>query len=437
MSPRRKARATRRRFMKMAGLGGLSIAALKGAPLLQGMLMNRANAQAGSVKRVVFVFTPGGAPRGLWLPDGRTLNVGTAAYDGLQELCNFREVQVVDGGHGLTRKALGRVAWDSSWRADSIDQQITGVMPATPFGGYVLGVQTFPNNDPVNDYISRRAGSAVPAQDDPAAAYRQLFGAATPPPMGTDTDALLAQQRSILDINRAALNELGARASDFSETFDQHAAALTALQSRIEDAAARPPSEGCSAPTWNSSGHPTTGATDVPFEHTSQLQSDIIVAALACGVSNVMTLQLGWEQCLWYAHDTTYRGDHHGSSHAAPASDNAEMTNYLSRCVAYLLRRLVETDDPAVPGTKLIDNTVVVQVTDQGDGQDHSTDAGPSMVATRMPGFQQGTVASGGSNLMVLEAVVEGLGLSGFKGTEDSHRIWPVADGNIMGNLLT
>ncbi|MEM9071969.1 MAG: DUF1552 domain-containing protein [Myxococcota bacterium] len=435
MSSNEDHRRSRRRFLKSLGRGGLSFAALQAAPLAVGLLANReAKAQAGSVKRVVFVFTPGGAPRGLWLPEGRTLKAASLGYDGLQELCNFREVAVVDGGHGLTRKALGRVAWDASWRADSIDQQIAGVLPSTTFGGYVLGVQTQPNNGD-NDFISRKAGSAVPAQDNPSAAYRQLFSGTAPPPE-TDTDAFLAQERSVIDVNRAALDELGARTGSFATMFDQHAAALEALEARIVASTMAPAMASCTSPSWNGGGYPTTGGTEIPFLHTAELQSDIIVAALQCGVSNAMTLQLGWEQCLWYGHDTTFRSDHHGSAHAAPASDNAEMTNYLSRCVAYLVRRLVEEDDPAVPGTKLIDNTVLVQVTDQGDGQDHSTDAGPSMIATRLPAFRRGTVTRGGTNLMVLETVVEGLGLGEYKGTTDTHRIWPCADGMITMDLL-
>jgi hypothetical protein len=213
--------------------------------------------------------------------------------------------------------------------------------------------------------------------------------------------------------------ELGARTGPgLGRAFEKHAEALDELEQRIVDRANTPRPEGCDSPAWNAAGYATTGETSVPFEHTAQLQSDILVAALQCGLTNVMTLQLGWHQQVWYGHDTSYQGDHHSSAHASGAAENAEMTNYLNRCVAYLVRKLVETDDPAVPGTKLIDNTVLVQVTDMGDGRDHSGDAGPSMIATRMPSFKQGTVTSGGDNLMVLEAVVEGLGLGAHKGRD-------------------
>ena len=428
----KEVRRGRRQFLEFLGRAGVGGALLRSAPLIGGLLANeRAQAQGG-VKRAIFVYTPDGAPRGLWLPNGRAMNVATQAFDGLQDICNFREVEVVGSSHGNARKCLGLLRWKQDWTADTIDQQIASVLSTgTPYESYVLGVQTN-----TNDYVVRKSGSAVPAQDDPGAAYQQLFSGAAPPT--TDTAGFLAREQSVMDVNRAALEELGQRAGNLSNAFDQHAAALDELERRIVDSAMTPQGTGCSSPSWNANDYPTSGATDVPFLHTAELQSDVIIAAMQCGLTNVMTLQLGWHQAVWYAHDTQYRGDHHGSAHSAPIEANAEMTNYLSRCVAYLVRRLVEEDDPAAPGSKMIDNTVVVQVTDMGDGRDHSGDVGPSMVATRLPGFRQGTVTRGGNNLMVLEAVVEGLGLGAYKGTNvDTHRIWPCAGGQITSDLLT
>jgi len=421
----------RRLFLQRAAGAGLGAALLPGTALLNGLMANRAAAQSEGVKRAVFVYTPGGAPRGLWLPNGGSLRAASSAFEGLTDLCNFREVEVIQSGHGLARKCLGELRWDSDWTGDTVDQQIASVLStSTPYKSYVLGVQTS-----TEDYVVRRAGAAIPAENSPAAAYQQLFNAGAP---AEDTAGFLARERSIMDIHRAALAELKPRTEGLGRALEQHAQALDELEKRIVDATMRPPTEGCDSPDWNNSGHPTSGDTSVPFLHTAELQSDILVAALRCGLTNVMTLQLGWHQQVWYGHDTTYQGDHHSSAHAATEAENAEMTNYLSRCVAYLVQKLVDTDDPAVPGTKMIDNTVVVQVTDMGDGRDHSGDAGPSMLATRLPGFKQGTVTQGGNNLMVLEAVVEGLGLGAYKGTDvNAHQIWPCAGGEVASELLT
>ncbi len=423
-------RNNRREFLGLASRIG---AAALASPLVGGLLGTRvARAQATAPKRVVFVYTPDGAPNGLWLPNGNTLNVATQAYEGLQSVCHFREVEVVSSGHGLARKCLGALRWSQDWTSDTVDQQIASVLGATtPYESYTLGVQANPQ-----EVIGRKSGDAVPAQNSPAAAYEQLFGGAPPT---SDTAGFLAKKQSVMDVNRAALAELKGRLGTFErETLEKHEVALRQVEQRLVDSVNFEPAEGCESPAWNASGYPTDGGEGVPFLHTAELQSDVIVAALSCGITNVMTLQLGWHQATWYGHDTNYRGDHHGSCHAAPAADNAEMTNYLSRCVAYLVQKLVDEDDPAAPGTKMIDNTVVVQVTDMGDGQDHSGGNGPNLIATRMPSFRTGTTSSGGNNLEVLEAVVEGLGLGMYKGEDaNAHKIWPHAGGSVATDLLT
>ena len=418
----------------MVSKAGISGALCKAVPLVGGLMATRAAHAQSGVKRVVFVYTPDGAPNGMWLPNGTTLNTSTKAYEGLQAVCNFREVQVVASGHGNARKALGELRWGRDWTGDTIDHQIASVLGAnTPYESVMLGVQTDPQQT-----VSRKSGDRVPFQNSPAAAYSQLFG--TPPP-ANDAASFLARKRSVMDVNRAALASLKNRLGAFErELLDKHETALAEVEQRIVDSVNFTPREGCMSPAWNANGYPTNGpsAGEVGvFAHQAELQSDVTVAALMCGLTNVVTLQLGWHQAVWYAHDTQYRGDHHGSCHSAPAQANAEMTNYLSRCVAYLVDRLMKEEDPAVPGTRLIDNTVVVQVTDMGDGRDHSGGDGPNMIATRMSSFKQGTVTRGGTNLEVLEAVVEGLGLSQFKGTDrDVHKIWPCGGGQIAGALL-
>lgn len=422
----------RRRFLSMVSRAGIGASLLRASPLVGGLMATRsAHAQSG-IARVVFVYTPDGAPNGMWLPSGTTLNMATQGYSGLQSVCNFREVEVVGSGHGNARKCLGELRWNQNWTGDTIDQQVASVLGAnTPYASIQLGVQTN-----TQDTVSRKSGDRVPFQNSPAEAYQQLFG--TAPPSGGDGAALLAQKKSVMDLNRAALSELKTRLGSFErQLLEKHEASLAEVETRLEATlTAEPPAE-CTSPAWNANGYPTGGGTSGAFLHQAELQSDVLTAAFKCGLTNVATLQLGWHQATWYGHDTNYSGDHHGSCHAATAADNAEMTNYLSKCVAYLVNKLLTEDDPAVPGTKMIDNTVVVQVTDMGDGRDHSGGNGPNMVATRMPSFRQGTVSSGGTNLEVLEAVVEGLGLGAYKGTDESaHKIWPCAGGNVATALL-
>ena len=429
---------SRREFLGMLSKAGISAGLCRAMPLVGGLMATRfahAQSSGGAIKRAVFVYTPDGSPNGLWLPNGTTLAPSTAAYEGLQSLCNFREVNVVASGHGNPRKAMGELRWSQDWTSDSIDQQIASVVSVgTPYPSYALGVQTDTQN-----LVTRRSGSAIPAQDSPTAAYEQLFSSAPP---ATDAAAFLAKKQAVMNLHRSSISELKTKLGAFErQTLEKHEAALDEVEQRLIDSVNTEPAEGCESPAFNGQGYGQPvldGATAGAFEQQAELQSDIITTALQCGLTNVMTLQLGWHQATWYGHNTAYRGDHHGSCHSAPADANAEMTNYLSRCVAYLVRKLMEQDDPAVPGTKLIDNTVVVQVTDMGDGRDHSGGNGPNMVATRMAGFRQGTVGRGGSNLEMLESIVEGMGLGAYKGTDvNAHKIWPCAGGQYITDILT
>lgn len=433
----------RRDFLSMVSKAGISGSILQASTLAAGLMTTRFAHAQGSTKRVVFVYTPDGAPNDMWLPNGSTMNLSTLAYEDVKSICHFREVYIIGSGHGLNRKCLGELRWGSGELDDTIDQQIARVISGhMPYQHYMLGVQTAGG-----DSVSRLLGASVPIENSPAAAYQKLFGSA--PPAG-GAEQFLARKKSVMDMHQSALAEIRSKLSSFEkDLIDSHEASLTSIYDRLEAASQVEVTEACTTPSWNAKGYDTQGP--IPdgevgiFGYQAELQADIITAALECGLTNVMTLQLGTDQAAWYGHDTEYTGDHHGSCHAAPAESNAEMTNYLSRCIAYLIKQLMERDDPAVPGTKLIDNTVVVQVSDMGDGRDHTANNGPNMIATRMPAFsvgqatrstQDGTVS--GSNLQILEAVAHGLGLSSYIGTtEGTNKIYPCGGNSPDTAILT
>jgi hypothetical protein len=145
-------------------------------------------------------------------------------------------------------------------------------------------------------------------------------------------------------------------------------------------------------------------------------QADIIVAALACGITKVATLQLGSEAGNWSGHNTVYTQDDHGAAHSTP-NDTAfvELQRYMSDVPAYLINKLRITNGP--DGQPLINSTVVVQVSCMGNGRTHEPANGPFIVATQMPGFIKGFSARQGGDVYDLNgAIPKGMGLTGVVG---------------------
>lgn len=423
---------SRRKFLEFIGKTGISGHALKTSSLLAGLMANR-YAQANSgVKRVVFVYTPLGTPNGLWLPNGNQLNAATQAFEGLQPLCHFHETYVVNGGFGLIWKALGETRFTNDWTSNTIDHQIATVLGvATPFSTLHFGVQT------KFDSFSRKNQQLMRPMEDPGQTYAELFG-------GADGAVPAHFQRNsekhnILDAHLEALNCSRTQlSSEEQTTIERYENSLNTLKSKLGD---KPmDAQACYRPQWNSQGfsleRPTAGGP--VFAEQAYLQAEIITHALACGLTNVATLQLGDDQGSFVPHDTQFRGDMHQATCGTSLPDAyVEVVNYLGRCIAYLIKQLAEQDDPAVPGTKLLDNTVVVQVSSQGDGPAHSGDYGPILIATRMPSFRTGIATPNrGTNLRALQTIAAGLGLEAYIGKENHHCIWPCG-GGIDADFLT
>lgn len=410
----------RRKFFGMVGKAGVSAGLLRASPFIAGIFANRYAQAAGAMsKRVIFVYTPDGAPGGLWLPSGSgssmTLNSATKAYESVKTYCAFRSATMArGGGHGNTHQVLGTGSYDQDWKGDTMDVQIGTLYGQTsPFANVALGVQSNVGNQGL---IGRKSGQAFPSEDSPAAAYKRLFSGASSGGStgGTDPNAAL---KSVLELNQQALSSLKTKLGTLEkDRLDAHASALTRISSRLS-ASETSTSGSCGSVNYNPSGYPTDGGTANAFRGQAELQAEILVQAMACGLTKVATLQLANHQATWVGHNTTYKNDHHQSCHAAGKPEQAEMVNYLSGCVAFLIQRLAAVSDP-VNGGKMIDHTLVVQVSDMGDGADHSAGNAPNMIAggSGFATFKRGSVGTADNNEAMLAAVPVLLGIEASVG---------------------
>jgi hypothetical protein len=410
----------RRKFLDMLAKMGVSSGLMRASALGAGLLANR-YAEAASVmkKRVIFVYLSNGAPRGKWLPSGSgagmTLNDATKAYESVKTYCAFRTATMArGGGHGNTHQVLGTGSYDQDWKGDTLDAQIATVYGATsPYASISLGVQANVGN---HGLIGRKSGQFIPCDDSPASAYKRLFSG-TPASGGGNAGA--SKAKSVLDLNQQALASLRTKlGSAEKERLDAHSEALTKIASRLDATTNTPVGDACKAPVYNPNSYATDGSATGPVRMQAELQAEILVQAMACGLTKVGTLQMGNHQAVWVGHNTTYKNDHHQACHGAGPREQSEMVNYLSGCVAFLIGRLIATPDP-VNGGNMIDHTLVVQVTDMGDGADHSAGDAPHMIAggSGFTGFKRGSAGTATNNEHMLGAVPVLLGIEESVGT--------------------
>lgn len=397
----------RRQFLDMLGSAGISTGMLRGAPLLGGVFASRyAQAQATG-KKIVFVYLTNGAPNGHWLPKSPSeMNGCTEPFASFAGDIAFREATLKVSGHGNTFNAMGAYSYTRADKdSSSLNIQMAKAIGATtPFSSIQLGVDSHAGVG-VGDIISRLDGNMVPNEDDPATAFNSLFKNA-PPSAGSGGD-LAAQQLSVLDANKAALDALKTKLGQSEkDKLEAHFASLERIEQRIKGA--NESAEGACNTGAGVNMYPSQG-----FLGKIKSQSDNIVNAFQCGLTRVASLQISNQQAKWVgtnsgADSTQFTDDHHQACHAgATVQDNVEMVQYLNKGVAYLISEL--------KAKGLFESTLLVTVTDMGDGQDHTAGNAPMLIASGVPGFRSG-VREASSNESVFVDAIRGMDLDAFVG---------------------
>lgn len=407
-----QAQLHRRDFLKFLGNAGVSLSTLRGTALGAGILLGRkAMAADVSMRRVIFVYVPDGTPLAAahsYTPSADlTLNSCSAPLEDVKDECVFFSgVEIVGGGgHGNSQRVLGAFAEGVN---GTIDLALGDVIGATsPVASLRLGVRTR-NLDP----ISARGFSVVTDyQDNPQTAFELLFGGGVDTsPIGTKRDT------KMLQINNAALEKIKDKLGNYElQRLQQHEAAIAKLQSDIAMAASSSTPMGCSDPTFNPQNL-TAEQVDTEFSNLFALQTENALLALKCNITRVVTLQLGTHQSDFAV--TGLPGDYHSSIHSGDLDYYASYRTYFSERVAHLIRRLSEEDDPG--GGKMIDSTLVVQVTDMADGNAHTGSDAPYMMAGGGDAVNRGVIVSVSNHHQLLDTVAQYLGVYGVIPAYDS-----------------
>ncbi len=352
----------RRGFLKT--LAGASLVA-------SNMFWVRSAFAADAPKRVIFVYVPDGAIPEAWHPRGSetsfTLPAASAPLESVKQHCIFLNgINMNNPGHGLTSKTL---AGDQTTSLDIFMAKTLGA--ATPFSQIQLGVISNGHGS-----ASRLNWSEPAYEDNPLNAFDRLFGAGAG--AGTE-DIATRKKRRVLDTNLEALNQLRRKLGGFEQSrLDEHTAAIEKIESRLT---ATPAGGGaCTNPVFNTSGFGGNTGSDVNFEIISELQMDLIALAFKCDLTRVVSLMLGNHQADFAIPEADIDSSYHQSIHGRPAEDYIAYRSYFSERLRYLIQTLADTDD--IDGSsKMIDNTIILQVSDMADGRFHSGDNAPYMLA--------------------------------------------------------
>jgi hypothetical protein len=228
---------------------------------------------------------------------------------------------------------------------------------------------------------------------DPIEAFDELFVGAVSEPT-TLRSRLRSQRRRVVDSSLEAYRAIAPRVSAADR------ARLEAHGDRLADLAARlggSTASRCADPT-RPDGYALPGRADLVF----RAQIDVLVQALTCGVSRVASIQDTSYDSPSFTHLvapldpslsalgalplpggalTDWHAQIHGDSGGTP-SDNpnliAGFTYYASQ-VSYLLQRMNEVVEP--DGRTLLENSVVLWISEFGSGASHSTTNLPVVLA--------------------------------------------------------
>ncbi len=391
----------RRRFLDLVAKSGISAGLLKSSALLGGILANRhVMAQDATNKRVVFCYLNSGAASGAWMPSSSSqMNQITRPYGpdgyGVSDICHFRQVDVITSGHATALNSLGVTDYNSP----TMDKRIAAVLgSSTPRSSIYLGAKATTNGT--------LCSNIGPCQDNPTQALANIFSGTSGGGGGTTTDTTYALS---YDAQLRALESIKSKLSTQEYArYQEHIDSLKKIKTNLANQ-----NSSSSTPSTTNCGSNITPSM-ANMQATGKSQADIVVAALACGITKVATLQLGNHQGDWLGHNTNWTQDAHQACHGAPNSSAfIEMWRYLNDVPAYLIDKLRKTAGP--DGQPLINSTVFVQVTCMGNGMDHTSGNGPFIVATQMPGFVRGFSARQGGNVYDLNgAIPKGMGLSGI-----------------------
>ena len=228
------------------------------------------------------------------------------------------------------------------------------------------------------------ANQPLPPENDPNAVFARVFG-----DINADPVALARRRKrrqSVLDLVTDEYAALIPKLDAFDrQKLEQHLTALREVEGRLAiDTSAV--TDYCVVPSIN--GLPPHMAPQ-NYEATGKAQIDLAVAALACDLTRVATLQFSHSVSQHVFNNLGISSAHHDLSHEPDNNPEAQealikINTFYAEQYAYLIDKMRSVSEG--DGT-MLDNSVVVWVNELSKGNSHSRDEVPYVMAGSCGGY--------------------------------------------------
>ncbi len=419
--------------------------ALIAIPVLEELSRGRARAQLVAPKRLVVMLHNGGRmagngrPDDLWSPGSATrpLTAGVAPSMMLAALAPIADrIVTIDGVDNLIRHASG----DGDGHFDADRTLLTCTKPVDGRGGdasfdYVAGLRlrsgasqpaslvvplsATPVDHEIDETRAWGAGGtpATKVSGNPREAIDDLFArvmptGSTPPPAPTLAQRLARRRATAIDESRATVSALRGRVSQLDrDRLDRHLAMLDQIAMGLGSTTI-PMGAACAPPSHDAAPHVVPETYD-EFTRTGDVaawrrgrsdsvtipfQIDNVVQAFACDVTRSLVLRNhddpAWPDAFGGASPFEADGSVHTAIHATPRLAGGHGDDLMRGFQTWggnftrVVTRLGETPD--VDGRTLLDNTLVVWMSEHGYGSEHETWNLPIVMAGMPDAFARG-----------------------------------------------
>ena len=403
----------------LAGLAKTAL--LAGAPAVLGA-SRRAFATPPTASRVIFFYFPDGVVAesqdgqpSLFHPTGGehqfSLPDQLVSLEPLREQCLFftgLSMGPTDSGShpGGAKKLLTAVDGGGGWSIDHYLAQTAGADRA--FRHLHLGVMANQNGASGDKHITYVApGQTVSPEDNPADAFARLFGGTLPPPASGNPGQSVDQNRrarieqSVLDGMKSELTAFRTRMGGADTAkLEFHLDSLRELENRLqilqnEGEESADPASACTSPLLDLPAQNSGMLYDpANFPQLLRAQIDVMVNAMACGLTRVGTLQCSHHTSELIMsrfsgtamHTPNFDMRSHQASHYGASHDwnKAEFSHFVWQRqwwvsqFAYLLEQLQAR--PEGEGS-MLDQSIVVLCSEVCDGNTHRHDNMPFVIA--------------------------------------------------------